>query len=1313
MVQFMEDGFEKIGFKVASNPWKTIGFSIFITMAFGYGFALLENETRAEKQWVPDGAVALDHKDYADAQWPSSQRFNIWVATCKKDKPDCNMMEAKYVKELNRIHQNIKAITINGKNLKAWDQNDKILKGVKKPRYFADMTDEQFEKFNGTYMFTTPEEGPVEMFYEGDKIDANYNTTTDEACGTWGEKVVCKKIHQKCFKFGPFCGMSSPLQVFREDTKVLSSLTNEEAFQAWNYWERQENSCPVSIAKLDSPCLNAKAWAPAAGKMDCQKYKTPDERKNCRDAATKYCDKYCPKYELGPTCLDNGCPVLSRFEQLEQSNAAAAAAANETEVEGEGAPESAFAFEPFKIRTVASSGWQEKSELYGPLETKNSVKDAREFKSASAMMGFYALSYDPIRIKTDSHDPVAELWELHALCEMGIAVTREGMNVTDCPGSELIDFSGSFGRSFTDEFGAAILGDLAAFGAACGIIIVYMVVMLSKRDHVHSKLLLGLITVAIVGMSYGAAMGFGAYLGKKNNNLIQLLPFLLLGLGVDDAFVLMAEYHRATREHPKASVEKRIALATRHGGMSILITSVTDAFAFGFGSFTVLPALSWFCSFAGIGVAFCFLFQLTMFLPCLTLDEKRAEHGIYDLTYCCFTCCRVRASEKLDKLCIGTKRLLELQSEASNSDNKIAEAPKQQSFVDAEKGDAQKPGSNTEETAISVLPTYFESDYPSCLSCSKTDSKSYEFGAKYSAKVHQRENGAGCCFCLKCADGILPKALVAFLRVMFTLPGKIFTAVFFTTILIFGIYGSTQIYADFKLEWFIPNDSYVNVFFGLNEKYFKSGTSVTVYLRDFDYHKNQEKMHLLEKYLLESPLVDQDIDIGSWYQEFTEGAKANANNTAILDDAGKETGKQIWFNYPAVYEKLSTGATLEDGARHTFKDADTFYNYLHAWYMDGGGARYRDSIQWTDDKCHYDVASEKRTEWAAMKAKEIMALPPQQRKPLNMNHMPALCDHGKGLKAGKISFTFALKSTDTGVNRYASMIEVRKKVDEMFGKDAFPYSREFLYWEETGVIGVELVRNMISCFVVIVIIIAILIPAPKIAACVIFVVLCSIIELVGFMHLWGVSISGVSTIYILLAVGLAVDYSAHIAHMFCASSGTAQERSIAAVERIGPSVFNAIFSTLLAVCVLSTSKSFVFVIFFKALTLIVAFGGLGGIWLLPIMLGMLGGASKDENLALKDGARPKSPSESSTSVNKVGIAVEKYDNFPNENHQVESKEGLTGLARTLSEQSRGSGNSGKNKQTESSNNLLATAKEEAEKSSTSKGSDEEKKKDDV
>lgn len=47
------------------------------------------------------------------------------------------------------------------------------------------------------------------------------------------------------------------------------------------------------------------------------------------------------------------------------------------------------------------------------------------------------------------------------------------------------------------------------------------------------------------------------------------------------------------------------------------------------------------------------------------------------------------------------------------------------------------------------------------------------------------------------------------------------------------------------------------------------------------------------------------------------------------------------------------------------------------------------------------------------------------------------------------------------------------------------------------------------------------------------------------------------------------------------STGSARERAIRAMDRIGPCTFNAVLSTLLAVIVVGFSESYVFRIFFK------------------------------------------------------------------------------------------------------------------------------------
>ena len=93
------------------------------------------------------------------------------------------------------------------------------------------------------------------------------------------------------------------------------------------------------------------------------------------------------------------------------------------------------------------------------------------------------------------------------------------------------------------------------------------------------------------------------------------------------------------------------------------------------------------------------------------------------------------------------------------------------------------------------------------------------------------------------------------------------------------------------------------------------------------------------------------------------------------------------------------------------------------------------------------------------------------------------------------------------------------------------------------------------------------------------VMLCVIlvdIDILGLMNLWDLTIDSVAIINLVLAIGLAVDYSAHVAHAFMQTPGTRQERVDKALEEMGTAVIHGAFSTFLAVVVLSVSKSYIF-----------------------------------------------------------------------------------------------------------------------------------------
>jgi multidrug efflux pump subunit AcrB len=203
-----------------------------------------------------------------------------------------------------------------------------------------------------------------------------------------------------------------------------------------------------------------------------------------------------------------------------------------------------------------------------------------------------------------------------------------------------------------------------------------------------------------------------------------------------------------------------------------------------------------------------------------------------------------------------------------------------------------------------------------------------------------------------------------------------------------------------------------------------------------------------------------------------------------------------------------------------------------------------------------------------------------------------------------------------GVVRYNTLYTFRNDLNNIIGdssgKTLFPYARQFLNWEEVGIIKEELIRNLIIASGVICVIICMLIPKPRISFLVILNILASVIEVVGISHFWGQTFNGVTTIYFLICVGLGVDYSAHIGHIFKDSKGKCEDRAHDALQRIGPSVLNALISTAMAVIILGFAKSFVFEVFFRVLFLVACISGSHGVLLLPVLLSIAGGDAVED-----------------------------------------------------------------------------------------------------
>ncbi|VDI58158.1 Hypothetical predicted protein [Mytilus galloprovincialis] len=189
-------------------------------------------------------------------------------------------------------------------------------------------------------------------------------------------------------------------------------------------------------------------------------------------------------------------------------------------------------------------------------------------------------------------------------------------------------------RSFSDEAGGAIRGDIAFLSAGYVIVIVYITIMLGKFNCLEQRFGLAIAGVVVVGMSIGICFSLASLCGFEYGPLHSVLPFLLLGIGVDDMFVIVGALKNLSDEQQKLPLNERIGKALRHSGASITVTSLTDIMAFFIGATTLLPALRSFCIFAAFGIIALYGLSTTFFVSAMTVDVKRAAARLN--ACCCF-----------------------------------------------------------------------------------------------------------------------------------------------------------------------------------------------------------------------------------------------------------------------------------------------------------------------------------------------------------------------------------------------------------------------------------------------------------------------------------------------------------------------------------------------------------------------------------------------------------------------------------------------------------------------------------------------------
>ncbi|KAK7490829.1 hypothetical protein BaRGS_00017885, partial [Batillaria attramentaria] len=183
--------------------------------------------------------------------------------------------------------------------------------------------------------------------------------------------------------------------------------------------------------------------------------------------------------------------------------------------------------------------------------------------------------------------------------------------------------------SLGQELDKSTSGDIWLFSLTITIMLTYASIVTAGGNPVSTRGMLANGGVLAAGLGILGSMGLLSLCGVKFVNIVGVIPFLVIGIGVDDMFLLMSSWSD-TLGQTDLSVPDRVGATFAGAGIGITITSITDFLAFCIGTTSVFRSVTYFSLYAGVAVLFCYICNITLFGGCLAYHGRR----VYSSRHC-------------------------------------------------------------------------------------------------------------------------------------------------------------------------------------------------------------------------------------------------------------------------------------------------------------------------------------------------------------------------------------------------------------------------------------------------------------------------------------------------------------------------------------------------------------------------------------------------------------------------------------------------------------------------------------------------------
>uniref|UniRef100_A0A3Q2DFP6 Patched domain-containing protein 3 n=1 Tax=Cyprinodon variegatus TaxID=28743 RepID=A0A3Q2DFP6_CYPVA len=199
--------------------------------------------------------------------------------------------------------------------------------------------------------------------------------------------------------------------------------------------------------------------------------------------------------------------------------------------------------------------------------------------------------------------------------------------------SSSLQVSFSTSKSMQWEFERSPASVINLFSITYTVVVTFSILTCCRSDNVRTKVWVAFCGVLCTGLAILSGFGVMLLLGQPFVMTAASCPFMILGIGLDDMFIMISCWQRS---RVLDTVPDRMGATYRDASVSVTITTITDALSLFLGCSSPFGSVRSFCLYAGICVCFCYLYSITFLGACMALNGRReAENRHW------FTCATV------------------------------------------------------------------------------------------------------------------------------------------------------------------------------------------------------------------------------------------------------------------------------------------------------------------------------------------------------------------------------------------------------------------------------------------------------------------------------------------------------------------------------------------------------------------------------------------------------------------------------------------------------------------------------------------------